>query len=148
MEKGKRREMGECCFLEGRRAAVAAADYEKHQQTQQWHSLTLLHTYTHREGDNKKRKKKKREERESAAFLVDINRLLVPMPPTLFSRLQLLFFFSRRCVYFFFFILYSLSFVRSSYNVRRRNDDINKTLSDGKNIIYITSTPKKDLRIS
>jgi hypothetical protein len=143
--------MGECFFGKGRVAAVAAADYEKHQQTQQWPSLTLLHTRTVKVTITKGRRRR-RIKRESAAFLVAINRLLLLMPMlpnSFFSRLQLLFFFSRRCVHFFISFIPFLSFVRPNVGKRRRNDDINKTLSDAKNIIYMTtSTPKKDLRIS
>ena len=100
-------------------------------------------TYTHREGDNNKRnKKKKNKERERR-----IPRRHQPVADadasnSFFSRLQLLFFFSRRCVHFFISFIPFLSFVRPNVG-RRRNDDINKTLSDAKNIIYMTSKSQK-----
>jgi|LakMenEpi03Aug12_release.lakeMendotaPanAssembly.Ray.scaffolds.fasta_scaffold483858_1 hypothetical protein len=125
MERRKNVEKWASVFWEGRVAAVAAADYEKHQQTQQWPSLTLLHTRTVKVTITKGTRRRRRIKRESAAFLVAINRLLMPMLPTLFfSRLQLLFFFSRRCVHFFISFIPFLSFVRPNVG-RRRNDDIN-----------------------
>ena len=83
MERRKNVEKWASVFWEGRVAAVAAADYEKHQQTQQWPSLTLLHTRTVKVTITKGTRRR-RIKRESAAFLVAINRLLMPMLPTLF----------------------------------------------------------------
>jgi hypothetical protein len=84
MERRKNVEKWASVFWEGRVAAVAAADYEKHQQTQQWPSLTLLHTRTVKVTITKGTRRRRRIKRESAAFLVAINRLLMPMLPTLF----------------------------------------------------------------
>lgn len=142
MERRKNVEKWASVFWEGRVAAVA--DYEKHQQTQQWPSLTLLHTRTVKvtitKGTRRRRRIKRRERRiprrhQPVADAADAD----ASNSFFFSRLQLLFFFSRRCVHFF---ISFLSFVRSNVG-RRRNDDINKTLSDAKNIIYMTSKPQK-----
>ena len=79
MERRKNVEKWASVFWEGRVAAVAAADYEKHQQTQQWPSLTLLHTYTYLECSKQEEElRKKREERER--HISRRNQLLVPMP--------------------------------------------------------------------
>ena len=83
-----------------------------------------------------KKNKERKEKRESAAFLVAINCWCQC------QCLQLLLFFSRRWVYFL--VYHFLSFVQPNARRRKRNDYINKTLLDAKNIIYVMSTPPKN----
>lgn len=117
MERRKNVEKWASVFWEGRVAAVA--DYEKHQQTQQWPSLTLLHTRTVKVTITKGTRRRRRIKRESAAFLVAINRLLMllmPMLPTLFFSLAFNFFSSSvddASIFLFLLFLFFRSFVQT-----------------------------------
>jgi hypothetical protein len=126
MERRKNVEKWASVFWEGRVAAVAAADYEKHQQTQQWPSLTLLHTRTVKVTITKGTRRR-RIKRESAAFLVAINRLLMPMLPNSFFFSPSTSFLLQSTMRPFFYFFYSFSFVRSSkrWEKKKRRHKLN-----------------------